>query len=467
VGFPDDQEAATPPSARRLVLAFDDPEAFREEYARNLARGGALVASRDVFDPREVVEILLEAGFAGEKLLLAAEVVHSEGGTVFVQFLDPAPELRQRLEPLLERRRVGSSTPERTATAAPRPEASRSGAKPSASPALDYGDVPFDLEGPELDGATEGAAPEGGLAPGESTDPNERTFRERADREPTRVAVSVRAPNGRPLAGRTRDLSDTGLLVSVEGEELPVGRPVRVDLMHPQSKEVLKVPARVVRHLEGEGVVPAVAIAFEPGARRPDLERFVLALRAADAEQRKGGIRGPLEELGGPSLLQMFSALSREGTLTVSHGVEEGYVAFSGGTLLAARVGAVQGVKAVARILSWRSGFFEFRAHVDAGHAPEDAVPMEGAILEALRMIDEGNRAAAPTLPPGGRFEIVRDLLGAGGEPLGKTEQAVLELAAAGFTVRRILDVIPETDAAVRAALMTLLERGLLRPLET
>ena len=42
----------------------------------------------------------------------------------------------------------------------------------------------------------------------------------------------------------------------------------------------------------------------------------------------------------------------------------------------------------------------------------------------------------------------------------------MLDLAAAGFTVRRILDVIPEDDAQVSAALLALIERGVLLPLE-
>ena len=53
--------------------------------------------------------------------------------------------------------------------------------------------------------------------------------------------------------------------------------------------------------------------------------------------------------------------------------------------------------------------------------------------------------------------------LAALGQPIGKTEQAVLELAAAGFTVRRILDVIPENDAAIRSAISALLDRGIIR----
>jgi hypothetical protein len=40
----------------------------------------------------------------------------------------------------------------------------------------------------------------------------------------------------------------------------------------------------------------------------------------------------------------------------------------------------------------------------------------------------------------------------------------VLDLAAAGLTVRRILDVVPEDDAQVSEALLALIERGVLTP---
>ena len=48
---------------------------------------------------------------------------------------------------------------------------------------------------------------------------------------------------------------------------------------------------------------------------------------------------------------------------------------------------------------------------------------------------------------------------------LAKVEEAVVDLATAGFTVRRILDVVPEGDADVSAALASLIEQGVLRPL--
>src|SRR5690606_7898879 len=337
----------------------------------------------------ELVEVRVEAPFAGAKLSLAAEVVHSAPGGAAVQFLDPAPDLRARFEPVVER--AEALRAEEDATRA-------SAELGAAEPGEALGDL-------ELAGLDE-VAPDGfettahALGDGAS-DPNDRTFRDRADRAPTRVSVRVKGPTGKPLRARTRDLSKTGALLSVDGEELPIGRQVELELTHPGTGERLTVPGKVVRHLSGEGVVPAVAVAIEAGARRAALERFVADVQRADEEARRSGIRGPLEELGAVSLLQMFAALARQGTLTVTSGVEEGVVSFADGQLVSAHVGSVTGVKALARIFGWREGFFEFRASVDAGAREEAAGPMEGAILEALRLLDEGNRQGGPALAPG------------------------------------------------------------------
>jgi hypothetical protein len=446
-GSLDDPVAAVPSPARRLHLAFDDPKAFQDEYARNLARGGAFLATSDSFELREIVEVLLEAGFAGAKLVLNAEVVHAAAGGVAVQFLDSAPELRGRLASLVDAAEraiaTGATDDDDDIVVGPADE--------------EFGAVDLDEDSFDLDEGDSNAA---AVA---EPDPNERTFRARADRTATRVAVKVKGPTGKALVGRTRDLSPTGLLISVDGEELPVGRDVRVELTHPKSGEKIDLAAKVVRHIEGEGVVPAVALALKPGAKRADLERFVAEVKQIDAERQQGGIRGPLEELGGASMLQMFAALSKQGTLTVTHGAEEGVVAFENGLLALAHVGSVKGVKALARILSWRDGFFEFRAHVDPLAEAGTPMSMEGAILDALRVLDESNRLSGPQLPASAKLVVARDRLEATGQPLGKTEQAVLELAAAGFTVRRILDVIPENDAAIRNAIAFLLDRGIIR----
>jgi hypothetical protein len=62
---------------------------------------------------------------------------------------------------------------------------------------------------------------------------------------------------------------------------------------------------------------------------------------------------------------------------------------------------------------------------------------MEGAILDACACSTR-DAGRGPGLKPNAKLEIERSKLAESGPPLGKTEQAVLELATAGFTVRRI-----------------------------
>jgi hypothetical protein len=164
-----------------------------------------------------------------------------------------------------------------------------------------------------------------------------------------------------------------------------------------------------------------------------------------------------------PNLIQMLGRSSPCGTLAVRSGTEEGVVAFEAGTLRYVRLGATRSLKALARMLLWREGSFEFHAHVAALDAEDAAMGLEAALLEATRRLDEAARLRTARFEPGLRFRVDRAALAAAGA-LGKTEEAVLDLAAAGFTVRRILDVIPEDDAQVSAALLALVERGVLAP---
>ena len=132
----------------------------------------------------------------------------------------------------------------------------------------EFGEVDLDEGAFDLDDAVQNGSAEP-LGDESETDPNERTYSARAERAPIRVGVKVKGPTGKALSGRTRDLSPTGLLVSVDGEELPVGRDVRVEFTHPTTRAVIEIPGKVVRHIESEGVVPAVAISLLPGASAP------------------------------------------------------------------------------------------------------------------------------------------------------------------------------------------------------
>src|SRR5262249_35991721 len=193
-------------------------EARRHEYETSLANGGVFIATEESFELREKVRVRLVLGFCHKRLELGGEVVHQVtaqmaalGKTppgVAISFEEPAAKIRPRLPPLLQ------GTPE-----LPRDAPARPGHKPRAARA--------------------------------------------AARVPARIKGSAE-----PVAGRTRNLSHTGVLVSVPSCGVPVGERVKVTLTDPASGNALDVDGTVVREVADGGRVDAVAIRFDPPASR-------------------------------------------------------------------------------------------------------------------------------------------------------------------------------------------------------
>jgi Tfp pilus assembly protein PilZ len=418
--------------SRRLKLYFDDPVAFRKEYRGNIVQGGAFIRTQADFSLLEPVVVEVELGFAGVTAELDAEVVHcvsaehagEAGAGVAVQFLLAAAELRDRFERYV-----------------PQLGRAAEAAEPSARE-LSY--EPPDPGGPlEVE---DGAGEKGG-------------GRRRRRRGRARVPAKLESAHV-SLDGHTRDLSEAGVLLSVDGSDLPLGKTVRLTLVHPDTGESFEVQGRVARHVAGEGTVAAVAIDFDAGSAG-GLGSFVRDVHALDARRRERGIAGPIEELGMGNVIQMFGKFASRGTLTATSGSEEGVLAFEGGCLRHCRLGVLTGTKALARLLSWEGGHFEFHAEVDPLPDEQPLMPLEGAILDAARQLDEMRRVDPGTFDPSARLRLDTKALAGHRGPLSKTEEAVVDLAAAGLSVRRLLDVIPESDAQILDAIKSLSDRGL------
>jgi Tfp pilus assembly protein PilZ len=397
---------------RILEVAFARAEDFRREYEANLANGGVFVATDEDFALREKVRVKLALGFCRREIELDGEVVHrvtramsALGGScgVAVSFEEPVAGVRRRLAPLL------GVPPD-----------------PPAPPLLPH-------------------------------------HKPRAPRAPARVAARIEGAE-EPLAGRTRNLSRSGVLVSVPGRGVPVGQKVRVELAHPTTGETKELEGTVVREIAGEGGVAALGIRFDPPeGERAALECFVAEIHGVEHARRLGGISGDLATVGVAQLLGMLGATSPTGTVSLRRGAEEAIVGFENGVLRIARVGPATGMKALVRLVGWREGSFEFHARLDAIEAPDPPLPLEGAVLDATLLHDEAARPDRRSLAPDAVPRLARGAPSAGGPELGKLEQAVLDLVAAGFPVRRILDVIPEPDPAILRALDALLDAGLIR----
>jgi hypothetical protein len=281
--------------------------------------------------------------------------------------------------------------------------------------------------------------------------------RRRQPRVAARVAARIEGA-GEEVEGHTRNLSRSGALIAVPGGGGPaVGERVRVTLEHPGTGEAMEVEARVARQVETAGAVSALGLEFEtPAARRAEVERFVETLQTAEHTRRLGGISGALAELGAQDLLQMFGTSAQVGTLIFRRGEDEAMVGFEAGMLRYARLGPTTGMKALVRMLAWKDGVFEFHARLDPVKHPEAPLPLEPAMFDAVRQIDEGNRIDRRRFP----LDAKPRILAGASDVEGKTAEAVLDLARAGFNVQRILDVIPEPDPEIYAALVQLLDGG-------
>lgn len=442
---------------RRLRIAFEEAAAFRAEYERNLIKGGIFIQAKEPFQLRELVEVDLALDFCGESVVLEAEVVHcvdagqsgSGVGGVAVQFSASASEIRERLEHFTD----GEENADVQSL-----EHSRRGM---------FGDE--DISGLDLEesrGEAQVFDPSEVDLSGDRPHPDtaaDEAERRKAERAPARLQARVDA-QGMSLGGRTRDLSEAGVLVSADASDLPIGKRVALELVHPVSGESMAVEGTVARHVETEGTVAAVAIEFSSDAPSTGVEAFVKSVREFEADQRRRGIFGAVEELGAERLVRMFGSAAEQGTLSVVSGQEEATICFEKQTLRHAQLGELQGVKALARVFSWQHGCFEFHARLDPGLPEAEPIALGEAIAEAREQCAERMRSGlVESLDPAAHFRVDRQKLLAGGV-LTQTQEAVLDLVAAGFSVRRIIDVIPESDAEVAEALAQLKQRGIILP---
>lgn len=393
-------------------VPFATAELFHREHTSNLASGGVFLESSDPFTLRERVTVELVLEFCSMKVAIDGEVVHivppemaSAGARpgAAIQFLGSPAEVSRRLQPLVA-----------TCGVIPRPQPQDSG-------------------------------------------------RRAAPRVAARVPARVDGGDG-AVEGTTRNLSQTGVLIAVPGGGVPRGQRVRVTMEHPTTGEAMEVEGTVVREVETGGDIAAVGVHFDPPEeQRGEVSRFVEQVQSVEHTRRLGGISGPIEELDPQSLLQMFGNAAPAGTLVLRNGQDEGLIGFENKILRYAQLGSATGMKALARLLSWQGGSFEFFARLEPAEDMGAPLPLDAAVFEAFREIDEGERIDRSRLPAHAKVVVApdADLPQLGQEPLSKVEEAVLDLARAGFTVQRIVDVIPETDFQILRALASLADRGI------
>jgi Tfp pilus assembly protein PilZ len=226
-----------------FVVAFADLDAFSREFHENLSKGGIFVPTDRSVDLRSRVEVGIDLQFCDRHMKLQGEVVHcvradraSAGGVpgLAVQFDSPVREICDAVTALVGR--------------IPEPALE----KPVAEP------------------------PSG-------------ADRRKSKRATARVAALVHDLDGVRIEGMARDLSTSGVQLSLTGDAPPVGQAVVVVLTNPSRKESLEVPSEVVRHvLSVAGDAVAIGIQFRPDAAcRERTKNFMNRLRSpAEASAR-------------------------------------------------------------------------------------------------------------------------------------------------------------------------------------
>lgn len=388
---------------RRLRVPFESLEAFRLEFLRNLSNGGVFVTTEESFEPRELVRVELALPFVGKTKVVEGEVVQAvsaevaEAGSagVALQLRLPADRLRIEL-------RAWAEIAE-----------------------------PVGVEGY----------------------PNDRR---RSARAPIRVWVGLRR-RAESFRVRSLDLSRSGALVTMPEVVLPIGDALVATLSKPTDGPEIEIDATIVRRVETPDGLSALGLRFDlPESRRLEVERLIDEIQAFEHARRLGGIRGPIGEIGLPSLVQMLAAASAGGSLYLERGNEEGRLHFEGGVLHRCELGGARGAKAFQRLLRWKDGTFWFDSQLAESESTSvDSPRLDRALLEALTIVDEIERLDLSALPQSATLAVDEARLDARAAS-GELDAVILELARQGASVQRILNAIPVSDLEIYKALLEL-----------
>jgi Tfp pilus assembly protein PilZ len=400
---------------KELSVEFACEEAFHAEYVENISQGGIFVETALHFAVRDPVQVAIQLAYCDALVSLRGEVVSripvelvKSGATpgVAVQFALSADDLYAELEPHIQ-----------TLVLADEPEAGRRG----------------------------------------------------SPRAEARVRAHVDDGEGGGFAANTRDISKSGVLISSEEGAPAVGQSVKLALVHPLSGEEMRVEGNVVRHVMADsGEVQALGIQFNVSEfEEADLGRFVDQIKATEHSRRLGAVSGSICDLDVAALLEMFGSNAPKGTLILSKGTDAGFVILWDGMFIDAQVACYRGLHALAEMIGWESGCFEFQVFVDKEFATEPPLPLARAIRDARGLIETLRESSASPEPAEIPYEstvvVEEETLAPVRDTLSQTEDAIIELARSGATVARVVEVIPETEFDVLLAIIDLYDRGLVR----
>ena len=177
-------------------------------------------------------------------------------------------------------------------------------------------------------------------------------------------------------------------------------------------------------------------------------------------------VEGKLSQIPLTDLLQLFHINRRTGTIALKSretGMPEepGTLYIRDGNVVQATVGAVEGEKALFRLLAWREGSFAFtpnRVRVPA----RILAPTRALLMEGMRQLDEWERVRG-SLPPLDARVVLTAEAGKLPNVVHPLTQEVLLLLEIYDRVSDVVDHCSHPDYQVLRTLHTLVDRGIVQ----
>lgn len=438
-----------------LHVRFEDLQDFQREFAHNLKLGAIFLGTEQEFHAGHIVNVALNLDFGGAAVSIVGEVVSiitpalaKASGTapgISIRLADHPLALVKRLE------RLSGIALDPTDDSPAHENATRTAQALSATE-----------ESPEsaLQANAVAAREQKKFLEPAQDDDDRRIF----PREDSHASVELETPHG-TFPGQAANISYSGVLAMIEGISIPLQTKVRVRLADPSVELALTLDGKVVRQTICDNGVMAHGIQLlYPADRIDEVQSFIDFLQGFDHARKLGTIAGRLDNGDLRTILELFVETSPFGTLTILHNNEEGKITFSENKILYAMIGLVSGMKALSRMLSWKTGRFEFHPSVDLRETGEPPLAIEQAMLIAAVQLDELANMNLSSFDLTSTLNVNQKQLTACKDQLNPIEKEVAGYAAAGFTLDAVLDVIPDMDVDIYRALISLRERGVLPP---
>ncbi len=179
-------------------------------------------------------------------------------------------------------------------------------------------------------------------------------------------------------------------------------------------------------------------------------------------------MRGSLEEIPLPDLLQLFGTSRKSGVLVVEAGQEGGRIFLDQGLIHYVTVEQngkevpLAPLKAFYRMLVWDRGSFELEPPSARKFDPPLNASVTEVLMEGFRQRDEYEHIKRKLPAPTARLELVIPMT----KPLRDLPPAELDVVQAvvnGSTFRALLDASTQTDLEVAQAVVALVDKGYLK----